>query len=105
MVTPAAFGVTDSETSVGELTLKEAEADTDSNAAVSVAVPWPVPGAKPVMLTVAIPLGEEDHATKLVTSCALPSLYVPITWYCWVAPSGIAVVAGLTATDTRAGGA
>jgi len=44
------------------------------------------------------------HVTTGVTSCTLPSVYVPCAVNCWPVPSAIVGVCGLIAIDTSAAG-
>ena len=64
----------DRDTRLGGPTPSGTEAVTDPNVTLSVAVPWLTPSARPVPLTLATVLAEEDHVTRLVTFCVVPSL-------------------------------
>ena len=44
------------------------------------------------------------HVTLLVTSCVLPSLYVPVAANCCVPNSPSETLAGVTAIDSRSAG-
>src|SRR5262249_34235660 len=69
-------------------------------AATAVARPW-VPL---VLLMVAVPVTDEAHVTDVVRFWVLPSLNVPVAVNCWVAPTPIEGLAGVTAIDCSAGG-
>jgi hypothetical protein len=47
---------------------------------------------------------DELQLTTEVTSCMLPSVYVPVAVNCWLVPSAIAGVCGLIAIDISAAG-
>ncbi len=67
-------GVTASETRVGCPTVSVAEAMMEPNVAVMVALPTPLPDARPPLAMVAIEVADELQFMALVTSCRLPSL-------------------------------
>jgi hypothetical protein len=80
----------------------------DAEAAVIVAVPCPELVARPllpelllIMATVAL---LEVQVTVEVTSCVLPSVYVPVAVNCWAKPRAIAGTCGTIAIDTSAAG-
>lgn len=47
---------------------------------------------------------DELHVATEVTSCVLPSVYVPVAVKACVVPSGITGTAGVTAIDTSTAG-
>jgi hypothetical protein len=67
-----------------------------------VVVPGATPVDKPLVAIVATPVDDELQATVLVRVCVLPSLNVPIAEYCWVDPTFIDDLAGVTAIDVNA---
>ena len=65
--------------------------------ATPVATPW-----LPKVLLIVAKLGlDEVQVTEFVKFCVLPSLYVPVAANCWVFPTGMVAVAGVTAIDTN----
>ena len=98
------FGLNVRDVKLGGPTVNVPDTDIESRVAAIVAEPCPMPVAKPVTLSLAIALGEDDHWTVLVISCVPPSVYVPMAWYCCVAPSAIVAVVGLIAIAANAGG-
>ena len=56
------------------------------------------------MLIVATPVVLELHPTVFVMFWLLPSVKVPVAVNCWVVPSGICGIAGVTAIETSAAG-
>ena len=70
-----------------------------------VVLPVPVPVANPPFEIVATEGVSDAHAAVLVTSCTLPSLYVPVAPNCCVRPAATEGFAGVTAIDTSTGGA
>lgn len=71
-------------------------------AAVAVIVVWPVakPAASPFALTFATDANVEVHVADAVRSSVLPSAYVPVAANCWLVPSAMEGVTGVTATET-----
>ena len=64
------------------------------------AIPW-----LPLLLLIVATAGlSELHCTVPVMSCVLPSVNVPVAENCFVVPSGITGIAGVTAIDTRVAG-
>jgi hypothetical protein len=85
------------------VTVRRAEPDTVPRAACTVTVPRELADANPVELTVTMLAGNQDHSTAFVISCVVLSVYVPITWYCWLVPSAIEAFDGLIAIEIKAG--
>lgn len=67
-------GVTVSDTRMAGPTLSVAEAVIEPEVAVRVAVPTPVPVAKPLLAMVATVIEDELHVTELLRFCVVPSL-------------------------------
>lgn len=93
-------GVTAIETSVAALTVREALPVTPPEVALMVVLPAPTAVAKPETLIAATPGVEDDHVSE-VSNCVLPSSKLPTALNCWVVPSAIVGVAGLTAMESR----
>src|SRR5271155_3304467 len=91
------------ETSAGPATVRVVEEATEPEVAVIVAVPCPALVARP-LLTIATVALDELHVATEVTSCVLPSVYVPVAVNCWVVPSGIEAFVGEIAIETSAAG-
>src|SRR5262249_23157599 len=65
-------------------------------------VPEAIPVANPELAEiVATAVLEDDQATDLVTSCIVPSLYVPAALYCREVPVATCKLTGVTAIDFR----
>ena len=64
-----------------------------------VAVPVPAPVASPAALIVATFVSDDDQVAVEVTLPVVPSLYVAVAVNCWVAPSAMLGLAGVTAMD------
>ena len=67
--------------------------------AVIVTVPAARAMAKPLLLTVAIVVSEELQEAWVVISPLGPTANVPVAVNCWVAPTDMVAVAGLTAME------
>jgi hypothetical protein len=66
-----------------------------------VAEPAATPVASPLLLTVAVGVLDEVQVTCAVISCVVESEYVPVAVNCWVAPTALLAVAGVTAIEDR----
>jgi hypothetical protein len=86
------------------LTVRLAVPDTEPESAVMVVVPAPVLVAKPALpaelLMVATFAAKELQCTVVVTSCVVPSAYMPVAVNCWLVPIPMAVLCGVTLIDT-----
>jgi len=102
MANAALAGVTPIETSTACPTLSVAEPLIEPAVAVMIALPTPCPLANPPLAMLAT-VEDEVQLTKLVRSCLLPSLYVPVAANCWLVPLAIDALPGLTDNDTRTG--
>ena len=71
-------------------------------AAVMVAVPAATPVARPLLTIVAVAVLDELQVTCVVISWVVDSEYVPVAVNCWVAPTTILTVAGVTAVGACA---
>jgi hypothetical protein len=69
--------------------------------AVMVAVPAATAVTKPVLLTVATDELEELQVTCVVTSRPVPSEYKPEAANCWVTPTGMLGLTGVTDMEDR----
>lgn len=65
------------------------------------AVPVANPGVPGLFAIVATWVDNEAHATILVKSCVLPSLYVPVAVNCCIVPNAIAIDCGLTVSEIK----
>jgi hypothetical protein len=97
-------GVTARETRTAAPTLSVAQAVTEPEVAVIVAPPTPVPVANPVLAMVAKAVEDELHVTELVRVCVLPSLYVPVAANCWLVPSAIVALEGVSQSEVSTAG-
>ena len=93
-------GVTEIEVMVGAVTFTEVDPVTEPSVAVIVADPAAIPLTKPLALTVALAIVDEDHVTRSVMSHVLASLFVPVATICCVVFTGTVGLAGSTAIDT-----
>jgi hypothetical protein len=98
-----AFGTTAIETRLGVPTARVAIASNPPVVTPTVAVPCPIPVARPPLVIEAVVNGTATQAAKVVRFCVLPSVYVPMTWYCSVVPKAIAAVDGVSERATKAG--
>ncbi len=73
----------------GAETLKDAFALTPLSEAVMVALPSVLAAARPSALTVRTFVAEVSHFTAIETSCAVPSVYLPVATNFCVVPSGM----------------
>lgn len=97
-------GVIASDIKVALVTIKFAVPDTLFAVAVIVAVPGSIPVARPVVVLIAAILGSEVDQVKpseLVSGWVLRSEYTPVALNCWVVPSAITAVVGLTVIDVK----
>jgi hypothetical protein len=90
------------ETSAAAETVNPLVPLTDPDLALTVATPMDFPVAKPKRLIFKTPEGELVQVTKLVRSCVVPSVYVPLAANCAVVPSGIMEWFSITAMETSA---
>ena len=101
-------GVTAIDTSAAAVTVSVVVPCTPPEVAVIVAVPAATLRANPcfpaVLLMVAVPVASEVQCTVVVTSCTLLSVNVPVAMNCWLVPSAMAGIAGVTAIDTSTAG-
>ena len=66
-----------------------------------VVCPTASPVARPVPLTLATVVVDELHVTEFVRVCVLPSLNVPVAVNCFVVPTAMLELMGVTAMDTN----
>ena len=92
-------GVTAREDSVEEVTVRVVFPETVPTLAVMVAVPAARAVARPLLLTVATVVSEELQETWVVISPLGPIANVPVAVNCWVAPTDMVALAGLTAME------
>ena len=98
-----ATGSTAIEIKFDDPTVKVATPETLPDTAVTLTMPCPVAVTRPEEFTEPDICGTTYHVTEFVRFCVLPSLYVPVAWYCWSVPSATEAVAGATDSETRAG--
>lgn len=91
---------------IGELMLMVSTLDplTDPELAEIIVCPTDALLALPVLVIVATVGFDDIQVAKLVTSCTVPSVNVPLAANCCAAPSRIVGLEGLTAIDTSAAG-
>jgi len=94
------LGVTVTETMSAAVTVSDAVPVTLPEVALMVVLPVPIEVARPVESTVATLEEPEDQLTE-VRSCVLPSSKLPTAVNCWLVPSAIDALTGLTAIETR----
>jgi hypothetical protein len=89
-------------------TVKEVEPLIGPEVAVMVAVPCPELVASPLLptalLIIATAADDELQVAVVVTSCVVPSVYVPVARNCCIVPSAIDESAGVIASEARAAG-
>jgi hypothetical protein len=92
------------ETRLDDATVTVVEPLTPSKVALIVAEPAAMPVTRPVELTVAMLVSDDDHETESVTVLVAPSSYVPVAIICCVLPTATVGVEGVTVTVVREGG-
>jgi len=93
-------GVTAIETRVALVTVSDTVPVTEPEVALMVAVPVPTAVARPEELTVATFNADDPHVGE-VSNWKLPSSKFPTAVNCWVVPSAIDGVAGLTEMEIK----
>ena len=100
MVSPTGMlglaGVTDMEDRVAEVTVRVVLPGIAPNLAVMIAVPAATAVASPLLFTVATDGLEELQVTCTVVSWLVPSEYAPEAANCWVTPTGMLGLTGVT---------
>jgi hypothetical protein len=94
-------GVTDMEDKVAEVTVRVVLPEIVPEVAVMVAVPAATAVARPLMSTVATDVFVELQITCVVISWLVPSEYAPEAANCWVTPTGILGLTGVTEMEDR----
>ena len=97
-------GVTAIETSDACVTVMAAVPLTDPTVAAIVLFPVLLPFTTPELMTLAVPGTDEIQAAEFVTSCLLPSEYVPVAVNCCCALRERTADAGVNTIETRAAG-
>jgi hypothetical protein len=92
-------GVTVMEDKVPEVTVRVVFPETVPKAAVMVAVPAARAVAKPLLSTVIIEVSDELQLTSLLISPLGPTANVPVAINCWVAPTDMIGLPGVTAME------
>jgi len=104
LLVPAAMlelaGVTAMKTNWAAVTVREAVPVTEPEAAVIVAVPIPIPVARPAESIDATFVEEDDHVVE-VSNWVLPSSKDPTALNCSAVPCAIELDCGVTAIETR----
>jgi len=93
-------GVTDIEDRVAAVTVRVVLPDLPPKVAIMVGVPVVTAEARPLRLTVA-DVSEELHVTSVVISKLVPSEYAPEAANCWVSPTGMLELFGVTDMEDR----
>jgi hypothetical protein len=94
-------GVTDMEDRVAEVTMRVVAPEIVPELAVMIGVPAATALARPIPLTVATDVLDERQVTCAVISWFVPSEYRPEAANCWVTPTGILGLAGVTDMEDR----
>src|SRR5580704_3375776 len=94
-------GVTAMEAKTGAPTFRVVDPVIAPNAASIVVLPWLAPVARPAAVIPATPVADELQVTDAVRSQVSVALNLPVAVYCWIAPSGIEALAGVTLIDLR----
>ena len=94
-------GVTEMKDRVAEVTVRVVLPEIVPEVAVIEAVPAATAVARPLLLTVTTDVFEEVQVTCAVISRLMPSEYVPVAVNCWVTPTGILGLTGVTDTEDR----
>ena len=94
-------GVTEMKDRVAEVTVRVVLPEIVPEVAVIEAVPAATAVARPLLLTVTTDVFEEVQVTCVVISRLMPSEYVPVAVNCWVTPTGILGLTGVTDTEDR----
>ena len=94
-------GVTDMKDRIAEVTVRVLFPEIIPEVAVMVAVPAATAVARPLPLTVATDGLEELQVTCVVTSRLVPSEYAPEAANCWVTPTGMLGLTGVTEMEDR----
>ena len=94
-------GVTDREDRVAEFTVRVILPVILPEVAVMVAVPTETAVARPLPLTVATEVSDEVQVTCVVISWLVPSENIPVAVNCWVTPTGMLGLAGVTDREDR----
>jgi hypothetical protein len=69
--------------------------------AVMVVVPTETPMARPVLSIVATDVSDQPQVTCVVISWLVPLEYVPVAVNCWMAPTGMLGLTGVTVMEDR----
>jgi hypothetical protein len=93
-------GVTEIDEMLGAVTVTGVDPLADPSVAVIVAEPAATPFTRPVALTVAFAIVEDDQVTRSVTSQVLASVFVPVAVSCCVVFTGTVGLVGVTAMET-----
>ena len=94
-------GVTDMEDRVAEVTERVVAPEIVPEVAVMVAVPAATAVARPLLLTFATSVFDELQVTCTVVSWLVPSEYAPEAINCWVSPTGMLGLTGVTDMEER----
>jgi hypothetical protein len=101
----AVVGVIAIETRVGAVTVRTTKGlVTLPEVAVMLETPTLRPVAKPPLAIVAVAVLDEVHVTEEVTFCVEPLEKVPIAVNCWLAPTPILGLVGVTAIEVSVAG-
>jgi hypothetical protein len=95
------ISVTAMEDKVAEFTERIVLPEILPEVAVMLAVFAAIAVTRPLVLTVATNVSDELHITCALISWLVKSEYVPVAVNCWVTPTGILGLAGVTAIEDR----
>ena len=105
MVSPTGMlgltGVMDMEDRVAKVTVRVVLLEIAPNLAVMIAVPAATAVARPLLSTVATDVLDELQTTRPFISWLVPSEYAPEAANCWVTPTGMLGLAGVTDMEDR----
>jgi len=94
-------GVMDMEDRVAKVTVRVVLLEIAPNLAVMIAVPAATAVARPLLSTVATDVLDELQTTRPFISWLVPSEYAPEAANCWVTPTGMLGLAGVTDMEDR----
>ena len=98
---PGPIGVTLMETNAAGSTVSAPELLKESSVALIVAFPWDTAFTKPTLSTVAT-VGSEDIQVAFALRFDMPpSLKVPVAVNCWLVPTGMSALVGVTEIPVR----
>jgi hypothetical protein len=101
---PGLAGLTAMEERVAEVTVRVLLPEVFPEVTVMVVVPGATGMARPLLFTFATEVSDEVQVTPVVILWLVPSEYVPVAANCWVSPTGMLGLAGVTDMEVRVAG-